>query len=64
MKKTEIKKLTKDEMSNKIHLLKKDLFNIRFKRVNGQLEDTAKINQIKKNVAKILTRLNKKWKYD
>ena len=60
MKKTEIKKLTKDEMSNKINLLKKDLFNIRFKRVNGQLEDTAKINQIKKNVAKILTRLNKK----
>tara|TARA_Y100000590_G_C15423224_1_gene902210 strand:+ start:408 stop:590 length:183 start_codon:yes stop_codon:yes gene_type:complete len=60
MKKNEIKKLTKDEMSNKVNLLKKDLFNIRFKKVNGQLEDTAKINQIKKDVAKILTRLNKK----
>ena len=47
-------------MSNKVNLLKKDLFNIRFKKVNGQLEDTAKINQIKKDVAKILTRLNKK----
>ena len=60
MKKNEIKKLTKDEMNNKINSLKKDLFNIRFKKVNGQLEDTAKINQIKKDVAKILTRLNKK----
>tara|TARA_B100000959_G_C14818067_1_gene556650 strand:+ start:456 stop:638 length:183 start_codon:yes stop_codon:yes gene_type:complete len=60
MKKNEIKKLSKDEMSSKINLLKKDLFNIRFKKVNGQLEDTAKINQIKKDVAKILTRINKK----
>jgi large subunit ribosomal protein L29 len=60
MKKNEIKKLTKDEMNKKINSLKKDLFNIRFKKVNGQLEDTAKINQIKKDVAKILTRINNK----
>ena len=60
MKKVEIKKLSKDEMNNKINSLKKDLFNIRFKKVHGQLEDTAKINQIKKDVAKILTQLNKK----
>tara|TARA_B100000965_G_scaffold391398_1_gene399396 strand:- start:2824 stop:3006 length:183 start_codon:yes stop_codon:yes gene_type:complete len=59
MKKADIKKLTKDEMNNKIGSLKKDLFNIRFKKVNGQLEDTAKVNQIKKDIAKILTRLNK-----
>tara|TARA_Y100001936_G_C15904949_1_gene575323 strand:- start:401 stop:583 length:183 start_codon:yes stop_codon:yes gene_type:complete len=59
MKKADIKKLTKDEMNNKIGSLKKDLFNIRFKKVNGQLEDTAKVNQIKKDIAKMLTRLNK-----
>tara|TARA_Y100001960_G_scaffold224470_1_gene234980 strand:- start:46 stop:228 length:183 start_codon:yes stop_codon:yes gene_type:complete len=59
MKKADIKKLTKDEMNNKIGSLKKDLFNIRFKKVNGQLEDTAKVNQIKKDIAKILTRLSK-----
>ena len=46
-------------MNNKIGSLKKDLFNIRFKKVNGQLEDTAKVNQIKKDIAKILTRLSK-----
>ncbi len=60
MKKNEIKKLTKDEMSSKINSLKKDLFNIRFKKVNGQLEDTARGSQIKKDVAKLLTSLNKK----
>ena len=58
MKNKEVNKLTNDEVKNKINILKKDLFNIRFKKVNGQLEDTAKINQIKKDVAKILTRLN------
>ena len=60
MKNKEINKLSNDELENKINKLKKDLFNIRFKKVNGQLDDTAKINQIKKDVAKILTRINKK----
>ena len=60
MKKQEIKKLSKDELKNKVNLLKKDLFNFRFRKVNGQLEDTAKVNQIKKDVAKVLTALNKK----
>ena len=60
MKNKEIKKLTLDELKNKSSLLKKDLFNLRFKKVNGQLEDTAKVSEIKRDVAKILTKLNKK----
>jgi len=60
MKNKEVNKLTKDELTNKINSLKKDLFNFRFRKVNGQIEDTAKISQIKKDVAKILTKLNKK----
>ena len=60
MKNKEIKKLSKDELENKVNTLKKDLFNIRFKKVNGQLDDTAKVSQIKKDVAKLLTSLNKK----
>ena len=47
MKNKEIKKLSKDELTNKVNSLKKDLFNIRFKKVNGQQPDTAKISQIK-----------------
>ena len=60
MKIKEIKKLSADELKNKINSLKKDLFNFRFRKVNGQLEDTAKVTQIKKDVAKIFTTLNKK----
>ena len=60
MKNKEVKKLSKDELKNKVNSLKKDLFNFRFRKVNGQLEDTGKVSQIKKDVAKILTQLNKK----
>jgi len=60
MKSKEINKLSKDELRNKINSLKKDLFNFRFRKVNGQMDDTAKVSTIKKDVAKLLTKLNKK----
>ena len=60
MKNKEIKKLSVDELKNKVNSLKKDLFKFRFRKVNGQLESAAKISQIKKDVAKILTALNQK----
>ena len=60
MKNKEINKLNVDEIKNKINSLKKDLFNFRFRKVNGQLEDTSKVSQIKSDVAKLLTKLNKK----
>ena len=60
MKIKEINKLTKDELKNKINSLKKDLFNFRFRKVNGQLDSTAKVSQIKKDVARLLTVLNQK----
>ncbi|MDC0248291.1 50S ribosomal protein L29 [Pelagibacteraceae bacterium] len=62
MKNKEIKKFSIDEINKKINSFKKDLFNSRFKKVNGQLDDTAKISQNKKNVAKLLTELNIKRK--
>ena len=60
MKNKQVEKLTTDEIKNKINSLKKDLFNIRFKKVNGQLEDTSKVSQLKNDVAKLLTKLHKK----
>ena len=60
MKNKEINKFSKDELKNKVNSLKKDLFNFRFREVNGQIEDTAKISTIKKDVAKLLTKLNSK----
>ena len=60
MKNKEIKKLSIDELKNKVNSLKKDLFNFRFRKVNGQLEDPSKVSKLKKDIAKLLTRLNKK----
>ena len=60
MKNKEINKLSKDELKNRISSLKKDLFNFRFRKVNGQLEDTSKVSTIKKDVAKLFTKLNNK----
>ena len=64
MKNKEIKKLSVDELRNKVNSLKKDLFNFRFRKVNSQLDSTAKVSQIKKDVAKILTVLNQKNWYE
>ena len=60
MKNKEIKKLSIDEMKNKVNSIKKDLFNFRFRKVNSQVESSAKVSQIKKDVAKLLTVLNQK----
>tara|TARA_B100000242_G_scaffold260280_1_gene205521 strand:+ start:424 stop:612 length:189 start_codon:yes stop_codon:yes gene_type:complete len=56
-KKKEDKKLTKDQAEKKILTLKKDLFNIRFKKINNQITNPAQYNQIKKKVARIYTTL-------
>ena len=58
MKNKEINKLSKDELKNKVSSLKKDLFNFRFRKTNGQIEDTSKVSLIKKDVARLLTKLN------
>ena len=54
-KKKEDKKLTKDQAEKKILTLKKDLFNIRFKKINNQIENPAQYNEIKKNIARLFT---------
>jgi len=54
-KKKEDKKLTKDQAEKKIQTLKKDLFNIRFKKINNQIENSSQYNEIKKNIARLYT---------
>ena len=56
-KKKEEKKLTKDQAEKKILLLKKDLFNIRFKKINNQINNPAEYNQIKRNIARLFTNI-------
>jgi large subunit ribosomal protein L29 len=55
MKKKEIKKLTKVQIKENLEKLKKDLFNFRFQKVNGQVKSPAKITETKKNIARLKT---------
>ena len=55
MKKKDIKKLTEKQMFENLEKLKKDLFNFRFQKVNGQIKSPAKINETKKNIARLKT---------
>ena len=50
-------KLTKDQAEKKILVLKKDLFNIRFKKINNQISNPAQYNQIKKSIARLYTNI-------
>tara|TARA_Y100000758_G_C15803253_1_gene331712 strand:+ start:372 stop:560 length:189 start_codon:yes stop_codon:yes gene_type:complete len=60
MKKKEIKKLTKEQSLKEFEKLKKDLFNIRFQKINGQIKNPAKINETKRNIARLKTLIGRK----
>ena len=60
MKKLEIKKLTKDQIFKNIDKLKKDLFNLRFQKLNSQVTNPAKISETKKTIARLKTALRGK----
>ena len=60
MKAKEIKKLTKDQLHKNLDKFKKDLFNLRFKKINGQLTNPSKSNETKKAIARVSTLIKKK----
>ena len=55
--KKEDKKLTKDQAEKKIQTLKKDLFNMRFKKINGQVNNPAQFSLVKRSIARIYTKI-------
>jgi|TARA_B100000965_G_scaffold327494_1_gene290328 large subunit ribosomal protein L29 len=57
MKKKEVKKLTKAEIIKNLDKLKKDLFNFRFQKVNGQIKSPAKVSETRKSIARLKTML-------
>ena len=60
MKRTEIKKMSKDEIVKNIDKFKKDLFNFRFQKMNSQVTNPAKIGETKKTIARLKTLLRGK----
>ena len=61
MKKKEINKLTKDQAIKNLDKLKKDLFNFRFQKSNGQLVNPAKVKESKKIIARLKTLIERKY---
>ena len=60
MKKNEINKLTNDQALKNLEKLKKDLFNLRFQKINGQLTNPSKISQTRKDISRIKTLIGRK----
>ena len=60
MKRTEIKKMSKDEIVKNIDKFKKDLFNFRFQKMNSQVTNPSKIGETKKTIARLKTFLKGK----
>ena len=57
MKAKEINELTTAEMLEKVKQYKEELFNLRFQLATGQLENTARLKAVRKNIARIKTAL-------
>ncbi|GAB3067384.1 50S ribosomal protein L29 [Salinicoccus sesuvii] len=55
MKANEIRDLTTSEIENNVKELKEELFNLRFQLATGQLENTARIKEVRKTIARMKT---------
>ncbi len=55
MKATDIRAKTPDQLDDDLASLKKEQFNLRFQKATGQLEKTARVKQVRRDIARIKT---------
>jgi len=55
MKAGDVRVMTPDQLSDELMKLKKEQFNLRFQRATGQLENTARVRQVRRDIARIKT---------
>jgi large subunit ribosomal protein L29 len=55
MKASDVRALSEDQMKDELAKLKKEQFNLRFQKATGQLEKTARFNEVCKDIARIKT---------
>jgi len=60
MKANDIRSKTLDELKDELKGLKKEAFNLRFQKVSGQLENTARQRQVRRDAARVLTIIGEK----
>jgi large subunit ribosomal protein L29 len=58
MKATELRGRTRDQLGDQLLQLKKEQFNLRFQRATGQLENTARVREVRRDIARIKTILD------
>ena len=55
MKAGDVRAMTPDQLSDELMKLKKEQFNLRFQRATGQLENTARVREVRKDIARVRT---------
>jgi large subunit ribosomal protein L29 len=60
MKGSDVRAKTPDELKTDLLSLKKEQFNLRFQRASGQLENTARVRQVRRDIARIKTVLGQR----
>ena len=60
MKAEDLRAKTRDELRTELTGLKKEAFNLRFQRASGQLENTARVRQVRRDLARVKTVLHQK----
>jgi large subunit ribosomal protein L29 len=60
VKATDVRAKTDDELRGELDILGKEIFNLRFQRANGQLENTARVRQVRRDIARINTILGER----
>jgi large subunit ribosomal protein L29 len=60
LKAADVRARTDDELGEQLDLLGKEVFNLRFQRANGQLENTARVRQARRDIARIKTILGER----
>jgi len=60
MKAEDLRNKTPDQLQSDLANLKKEQFNLRFQKASGQLENTVRARQVRRDVARVLTFLNQK----
>ena len=58
MKPEDLRMKTVDELESELETLTKETFNLRFQKASGQLENTARVGQVKKDIARVKTFIN------
>ena len=60
MKATELRKMSSEELNKQLKELKEELFNLRFQHAINQLDNPHKIEDVKKDIARVMTVLHEK----